>query len=138
MRNRLLALLLVGACGASDPVVSPGGTDGKSDVNLDAITIVDPLGFGASAAGEFTEDFQFFGYRVLAAPGAVIDVEVPCAGSAADLDTTLFVYGPNVTSGSTALATDNNSGCGKHARISNLALPEQGEYLIVVGTASGA
>lgn len=114
--------------------------DSKSDVNVGAITLAGSIDFGGYVSGEFTGDFQFFGYRISAAAGASVSLEMICLSSAGsdEPDTTLFVYGPNITPESDALAIDNDSGCRNNAKISDLVLATEGEYLVVVGTANGA
>lgn len=122
--------------GVSD-VVRPATGEGKEDVNLAAISERGYVLLGEEVAGEFTADFQFLGYRFGGAEGAEVAIEITQAGTARDLDTTLFVYGPEVTNASDEIAFDDDSGWGSQSAIESLLLPAQGSYLVVVGTADG-
>jgi hypothetical protein len=133
-----IATALVSACTPADEndVLRPL-TDDKTDLNLAAITERGTLAFSDEAAGEFDADFEFFGYRFGARAGAQVTVEITQRGTARDLDTTLFVYGPQVTGYSDEIAFDDDSGWGAQSRLEELELPADGVYLIVVGTADG-
>ncbi len=134
-------LALAAACSAetSDEVVRPPtGGEGKADVDLGSITQSPvALEFGGRIEGEFTRDLEFFGYRFRADSGADVSLGITQLGTAADLDTTLFVYGPETTMFSDELAFDDDSGWGAQSRIESLIVPEQGAYLVVVGTKTG-
>jgi hypothetical protein len=137
----LLVALLNGCAmapedGSREPI-RPSTEEGKEDVNLGAITMRDSLQVGEEAQDEFTADLQFFGYQFGGAAGAEVMIEITQRGTARDLDTTLFVYGPQVTNASDEIAFDDNSGWGDQSRIDSLVLPAEGSYLIVVGTIDG-
>ncbi len=142
MRVRAVAasLLLLTACadeGAERgaPVEPPSALGGKADVS-ERVTLRGALDFGEAATGEMTEDLQFDAYTFAARAGAVVDLEITQRGTTRRIDTTLFVYGPGVggSFGTTALAADDDSGWGPHARLRGLTLDAGGTYLEVVGT----
>lgn len=133
----VLAALLLTACQAeegSDVVVPAIAGGGKADA-LDHVEDRGPLSFGVARSGTFVEDLQFEGYRVSVRDGARVRLEITRLGTAAKLDTTLFVYGPFDGSefGGEAMAFDDDSGWGRQSRLTGLTL-EGGEYLVVVGT----
>ena len=74
------------------------------------------------------------GFIFFASEGAKITVENPQSGSASGADTLLKVYGPRLSDGSypKMLATDDDSGFGKLARIKDLAISIPGFYLVEV------
>jgi hypothetical protein len=118
--------------------VSPPFEDGKADVG-DRETDQGPLGYGEAAGvtREITEDLEFHGYTLGARPGAVVTLDVTQRGSSRGIDTTLFVYGPFGEAsgyGTTALATDDDTGWGRLSRLRALRLDAGGTYLVVVGT----
>ncbi len=130
-----VALLALG-CGNSTEVVQPS-VGGKGDINLNAVNTQGSIAFGEIQGHRFTASFQFFGYEFASIAGKDISVEITRKGTAKALDTTLFVYGPNVSKTSEEIAFDDDSGWGAQSRIESLVLPADGVYLIVVGTADG-
>lgn len=138
MRPSILATLaiLLTACATDDdagPVVPELG-GGKADA-LDHVDDQGAIAFATPRTGSFTEDLQFFGYRMSVREGARVRVEITQLGTAKKLDTTLFVYGPRVGEafGDTAIAFDDDSGWGRQSRLTGVELAA-GEYLVVVGT----
>jgi hypothetical protein len=133
----LVGLLVLGAC-SDKLVIEPDLGDGKGDV---ASRVEDhgALDFATPRTGAFTEDLQFHGFRLTVRAGAVVTIDNTHLGTAAKLDSTLFVYGPRTPQGfgTSAIAFDDDSGWGAHARISKLRLDAGGEYLVVLGTADG-
>jgi hypothetical protein len=139
MRSARLTLAAILFTGCSDGVddggaVVPAIGTGKADA-LDHVEDRGPLSFGVARMGTFVEDLQFEGYRVTVRDGARVRLEITRLGTAAKLDTTLFVYGPFDGSefGGEAIAFDDDSGWGRQSRLTGLTL-EGGEYLVVVGT----
>lgn len=136
MRAGWLTVSLVLTGCSAKAIVEPDLGDGKSDV---ASRVEDrgALEFGAPRTGAFIEDLQFDGFQLQVRPGAVVTLENTHLGTAARLDSTLFIYGPRTAHGfgTSAIAFDDDSGWGAHARISQLRLDEGGEYLVVLGTA---
>lgn len=139
----LAAFLPLAAC-ADDPpkgeVVAPVFA-GKADVG-DRVTLRGDLAFGddAAVAGAFTEDLMFDAWVLNARPGARLLLEVTQRGSSRGLDTTLYVYGPRTADGdygASAIAFDDDAGWGLLSRLRDLELVDGGEYLVVVGTATG-
>lgn len=74
------------------------------------------------------------GFIFFASEGAKVTIENPRAGSPSGADTLLEVYGPRLSDGSypKTLATDDDSGFGKLARIEDLAISIPGFYLVEV------
>lgn len=97
-----------------------------------------PLGvleYGGEVSGELTNG-DFVAYTFNADDGAIVTLDNSHRGTAAALDSVLYVYGPsdeNGFYGATPIATDDDSGWGAHARLRDLALPAAGEYLVVLG-----
>ena len=140
---RTLALATLAAISAATSACVTDDTDGavvpelgagKADA-ADHVIDRGALAFDAPRDGEFVEDLQFDGYRLAVRDGARVRVEITRAGTAAKLDTTLFVYGPCVDGmcGTEAIAFDDDSGWSRQSRITGLEL-DGGEYLVVVGT----
>jgi hypothetical protein len=132
----LFTIAALTACVADDTgeAVVPELGSGKADAT-DHVIDRGALAFGEPRNGTFIEDLQFEGYTLAVRDGARVRVEVTHAGTAAKLDSTLFVYGPCIGDmcGTEAIAFDDDSGWSRHSRISGLEL-EGGEYLVVVGT----
>jgi hypothetical protein len=137
------------ACGATDGTETTEDKgaatqppfDGKADIG-DRVVDSGELGFGPDAAvsGAFTEDLQFFGWRLGARENSTVTVEVTQKGSSRGLDTTLYLYGPKASGGGygiSAIAFDDDDGWGALSRVRDLSLPAAGEYLVVVGTYDG-
>lgn len=135
------AVLLIAGCDDVAPDVSPIEPDlagGKADV-ADRVDDGGTLSFDAPVAGAFVEDLQFIGHRLHVRAGADVRLDVTHLGTAAKLDTTMFVYGPITDAGgfgTEAIAFDDDDGWGKHSRIDEV-FAEGGEYLVVLGTADG-
>lgn len=133
-----LATLFLAACGdsgPSGPAVEPPLIEGKTDA-ADRVTLQGELPFDTPRTGAFTEDLAFFGYQLAVRPGAKAKLEVTHKGSAKKLDSTLFVYGPRGAAGfgTSAIASDDDSGWGRLSRLDALSFAEGGEYLVVIGT----
>jgi hypothetical protein len=126
------------ACGSDEKKVIEPDIVGKADF----ATMVDMKGrldFGTEVNDSFTTDLEFHAYTVYAAAGSVIKLEVTHAGTARVLDTTLFVYGPEISISNLGdrIAHDDDSGWGAHSKLDNLLLAQMGFYTVVVGTADG-
>ena len=112
---------------------------GKADI-ADRVDLRGALQYDVPVDGEMREDLEFHGYTFAARAGAVVTIEVTQAGSSRSMDSTLFVYGPRNESGgfgTEAIDFDDDSGWGRLSRLRDLALPEAGTYLVVVGTHDG-
>ncbi len=74
------------------------------------------------------------GYIFFASEGAKVSLETTHAGSQAGADTQLKIYGPRLSDGSypKTLATDEDSGFGKLARVKDLSISIPGFYLVEV------
>lgn len=137
----LAALVALGGCAASgkgDPYVPPlaGKADFDERIDRRGELVLGPE--AAEAAGELTEDFELHGYTIAAPADARIDVEVTQRGSSRALDTTLFVYGPmQEVAAPERLAFDDDGGWGLFSRIEGVRLPEDGHYLVIVGSQDG-
>jgi len=93
--------------------------------------------FGGEVFGEFVADQQRDGYLFSAAAGALLSLDNTNLGSSQSLDSMLFLYGPADAQGNfgaEAIAIDDDSGWGVHARIADFTLPAPGQYLVVIGT----
>lgn len=129
---------LVGAgCGEAGkgpvPVLVPEGA--KADI-YERVRDRGALQFGEARDGVFTEDLELHAYRLQVRGGARVVLENTAAGTDRDLDTVLYVFGPGGGGGFgvTALASDDDSGWGAHARIDGFVPDAGGEYLVVIGT----
>lgn len=135
----VLVALGLAACTPSvkDDIVEPVLDDGKGDIG-DRVSIRGELVFTEASTGAFTEDLQFDGYRLALRAGAVVTIDNTHLGTASKLDSTLFVYGPRTAAGygTAAIAFDDDSGWGAHARLRGLVVPVEGEYLVVLGSAN--
>lgn len=113
---------------------------GKADVS-DQVNLRGPIAYGGTVEGEFVDDLQYDAFTFSARAGAVVRAETTHRGSASRLDDVLMVYGPGTErggyAGATRVGSDDNSGWGDHARIEELVLPAEGNYLLVVGTKDG-
>lgn len=133
-----LLALHVGCADKGAPLEPPAG-GGKADI-ADRVPVLGSLDFGGEVRGEIREDLEFHGYTLDVRAGALVKLDITHLGSSSALDSTLFVYGPATAAGafgSDAIAFDDDSGWGGLSRLSGLALPEAGRYLIVVGTFDG-
>ncbi len=114
-------------------ILEPGKDDGIGDL----VNMHGRISFGGEVFGEFVEDDQLEGWFFTASAGSVITADNSNLGTSRNLDSTLFLYGPKRDDGfygSEALAFDDDSGWGYHARIKDFTIPADGEYLIVMGT----
>lgn len=129
---------LAGCDPGKDPALEPLLGTGKADVSS-RVQDQGALDFAAPRTGSFDADLEFHGFHLAVRAGAVVTLDNTHLGSAAKLDSTLFVYGPRNAEGfgNAAIAFDDDSGWGRHARIRDLHLAEAGEYLVVLGTANG-
>lgn len=139
----ILAILVVGASGCGDTpknvIEPPLGPGGKADV-ADRVQMLGEIKFGGEVTGEFVEDLQFDAYTFYASDNARITIETTHKGSSQSLDNTLFIYGPANESGkygTSHIASDDDSGYSRHAKIASFSLTEGGRYLVVTGTPSG-
>jgi len=137
--SKLLALATLAALSAcvtddTDGAVVPELDAGKADA-ADRVVDRGVLALGTPSNGEFIEDLQFDGHRLAVRDGARVRIEITRTGTAAKLDSTLFVYGPCVDGncGTDSIAFDDDSGWSRQSRITGLELLG-GEYLVVVGT----
>ncbi|RLB55126.1 MAG: hypothetical protein DRJ42_07155 [Deltaproteobacteria bacterium] len=142
----MMIALALGGCAAE--LKGPGlpGPDvaGKADFS-DRVSIEGELvlaetvdGLVAEDGGEFTEDFEYQGFRLRTRGGSRLRVEVTQRGTVRGLDTVLYVYGPYGSGGyQSRLATDDDAGWGSLSRLDDLEFPETGDYLVVVGTHDG-
>jgi hypothetical protein len=127
--------LLVTACGdnsKSDPVIPEIGGS-KADL-IDRVDICGELKFDELTFGAFNDDFQFDAYTFNAKADVPVTVSITQAGTSRDLDTTLFLYGPEGDGYTeTFIAQDDDSGWGTFSKI-EMTLPNEGGYLVVIGT----
>jgi len=141
--GRLLTLMaLVAGCAADKEAVdAPVLSDpSKADDGGQEIIPIGPIAYGGEVTGDFVHDEQYDGYTFNADAGAVITLDNTHLGSAAALDSTLFIYGPRNEDGfygESPLAFDDDSGWGLHARIRDFRTPEAGEYMVVLSTYIG-
>jgi deoxyribonuclease I len=114
-------------------IVEPG----KTDIIGDDVNQRGRISFGGEVFGDFVEDNQLDGWIFTASKGAVVTVDNSNTGTARQLDSTLFLYGPKDETGfygNDPLSFDDDGGWGYHARIDEFEIPENGEYLVVMGT----
>ncbi len=119
-------------------MVEPDLSGGKADV-ADRVESGEALAFEVPVTGAFDEDLQFFGHALEVRAGADVRLDVTHLGTAAQLDTTMFLYGPRTEAGgygTEAIAFDDDDGWGRHSRLDEV-FGEGGEYLVVIGTADG-
>lgn len=137
----LILLCCLGACATKAAPQPPRLSDpSKADDGGLELTPIGALAFGGEVAGEIETD-TFAAYTFDADEGAVVTLDNSHRGTAAALDSVLFVYGPsddNGFYGAEPFAIDDDSGWGAHARIRELALPSAGQYLAVLGLSEGA
>ncbi|MEM9204094.1 MAG: hypothetical protein AAGC53_20840 [Actinomycetota bacterium] len=135
-------LVLLAACssGATDTSVpEPDLGSGKSDAT-DALSRDEALRFGDEFRSEFSGDLEFHGFRFRVAADRSFTAEVTQLGSSRGLDTTMFLFGPRQANGAfppDALMFDNDSGFGDLSRLKDIAVEDDGEYLVVIGTVPG-
>ncbi len=138
-------LLFASACSENNMEVPTPTLDAgvKTDV-IDHVEIRGSIAVGESVVDEFSEDLEFHGYTIDLLANTEVQIEITQKETLRSLDTTLFVYGPQQGTdggvagyGTSAIAFDNDSGWGRHARITPFAAPQSGQYLIVVGTVDG-
>jgi len=136
----VVAVLLtaLGCAGGEGGSIPEPNFNGSADFFDNAVRELGEITIDGERTGEFEHDFDFQGYTFTVGENAVVDIEVPQRGTTRDLDPTMFVYGPLSSHAPTRLAFDNDSGWGPYPRITGLALPEAGRYLIVLGTATNA
>ncbi|MBW2462580.1 MAG: hypothetical protein JRH11_13105 [Deltaproteobacteria bacterium] len=142
----MMIALALGGCAAETKGPGMPGPDvaGKADFSDRVSTegelvLVETLdGLVAEEGGEFTEDFEYQGFRLRTRGGSKLRIEVTQRGTSRGLDTVLYVYGPHGSGGyPSRLATDDDAGWGRLSRIDDLEVPETGDYLVVVGTHDG-
>lgn len=106
----------------------------------DSTTYLGPVSLGGSVRTYFTQNPQYYSFK-LTVPGLVTTrLEVTHEGSDMYLDTGLIVYGPKKANGSYDVypwAMDDNYGYGDLSRLDAVTLGA-GEYLVVVSSGSGA
>ncbi|MFT5354468.1 MAG: deoxyribonuclease-1 [Polyangiales bacterium] len=137
----LLLLCCLTACASKAAPQPPRLSDPtKADDGGLQITPLGVLEYDGEVFGELGED-QLDAYTFNADEGAIVTLDNSHRGTAAALDSVLYVYGPsdeNGFYGATPIASDDDSGWGAHARLRELALPAAGEYLAVLGLWKGA
>jgi len=138
--------LAFGACAAETkgPGLPPPDLAGKADF-ADRVSMKGALELAESGGAllaergaEFSEDFEYHGFRLRTRAGSKLKIEVTQRGTSRGLDTILYVYGPYGSGGYQArLDMDDDAGWGSLSRIDELEAPETGDYLVVVGTHDG-
>lgn len=132
-----LAWMFVAGCnGGGKEIVQPIG-EGKTDL-MSGVLARGELAYGVPVEDGFTHELEFHSYVLYAAEGAAITAEITQKGTARDLDTTLFLFGPRPSEGGSGplLDHDDDAGWGSHSRLS-VGIAEVGHYTLVVGTADG-
>lgn len=142
--------LLLALVGCTEPTQLDGDlgadiNDGFHDDKADGATGIEVLGrLRPGAAGKvdlkLTAAMPRQGFILYAAEGAKLQIENTQTGSQSGADTKLVVYGPRLSDGSypKTLATDEDSGYGKLAKIKDLAISIPGFYLVEVTTGAAA
>lgn len=104
--------------------------DGKADSITRKVTIEGAIVFGEEIASMF-DDSKHHGYTFHAEAGARVDLAL--AGDAPSTDTVLRVYGPRSGDswGGLPIARDDDGGPDRASNLTDLELPEAGEYLVV-------
>ncbi|MFT7579049.1 MAG: deoxyribonuclease-1 [Myxococcota bacterium] len=140
----LVVFVGLGACADADvakaPMSAPQLADFKSDSAGATLNERGQLAFGDEVFGEFTVDDQLEAYTFEASAGARITLDNTHKGSSRALDSMLFLYGPLDATGKPGaepIASDDDSGWGRHARIKGFTLPARGTYMAVLGTYAG-
>ena len=117
----------------------------RDDDKADGATGIEVLGrLRPGAAGKLdlklTAASPRQGFIFFASEGAKVSIENTQAGSQTGADTKLVVYGPRLSDGSypKTLATDEDSGFGKLARVKELAISIPGFYLVEVTSGAAA
>jgi hypothetical protein len=138
------ALVALGSCGPEldGPGASPAPppVPASGDI-VDGTAHMGPLELGGAVQTRFTAEAQHLSFRFQVRAGARVKLEVAQLGSSTSLDTGLFVYGPRRADGgygATVLARDDDAGHGQLSRVASLTLAQEGDYLAVVSTGSGA
>jgi hypothetical protein len=106
----------------------------------DSTTYLGPVSLGGSVQTSFTQNPQYYSFKVTVPGSLTARFEVTHGGSSMYLDTGLIVYGPKSASGSYGLypyTQDDNGGYGDLSKIDSVSLPA-GDYLVVVSSGSGA
>jgi hypothetical protein len=117
--------------------VPPTPTSGNI---YESTTYLGPVSLGSSVQTYFTQNPQYYSFKVTVPGSLVARFEVTHGGSSMNLDTGLLVYGPRNTSGSYGSSPrikDDNYGYGDLSRIDSVSLTA-GEYLVVVSSGSGS
>lgn len=133
-------LVALSACGSESKPELWGGSDKADELGMTA----EPKGrlsFGGEVFGDFTEEDQEDAYFFSADAGTVITLDNSNLGTAAHLDSTLFLYGPKDDFGvypKPAIGLDDDGGWKYHAKIKSLRIPSRGDYLVVISTYAGA
>jgi hypothetical protein len=105
----------------------------------DSTTYLGPVALGGSVRTYFTQDPQYYSFKVTVPGALAARFEVTHEGSSMYLDTGLMVYGPRNASGSYGAypwSQDDDYGYGQLSRLDTY-LPA-GEYLVVVSSNTGA
>ncbi len=143
----LLSLLAFPAMVACADDAAPKGeaatltATGKADGDA-WLTPMASVGLGSDAAveGRFDGRDAFFGHALDVRAGATVDLEITRSGSAASLDSVMYVFGPVAADGTfadRAVAMDDDSGDRRLSRLKSLTLESGGRYLVVVTTYDG-
>ncbi|MDY7232716.1 hypothetical protein [Hyalangium rubrum] len=117
--------------------VPPPSTSGNI---YDSTTYLGPVNLGGSVQTYFTQNPQFYSFKVTVPGSITARFEVTHGGSSMNLDTGLMVYGPRSASGSYGIQPykqDDNYGYGDLSKIDEVPLTA-GEYLVVVSSGSGS
>lgn len=149
MRLLFASILFATACTESTPLDDDHGADLndgiRDDDKADGATGIEVMArLRPGAAGKIdvrlTPASPRQGFIFFAGEGAKVSLENTQAGSQAGADTKLVVYGPRLSDGSypKTLATDEDSGYGKLARIKELAISIPGFYLVEVTSGAAA
>ncbi|HZI06043.1 MAG TPA: hypothetical protein VEZ71_18580 [Archangium sp.] len=108
---------------------------------LDSTAYLGAAALPGAVQTRFTAHPQYLSFSFQAPASRWVKLEVTHLGSSMYLDTGLFVYGPRRADGSygtTVLAQDDDAGYGQLSKVASLTLPQDGEYLVVVSTGTGA
>ena len=129
----LIGLLLAACGGPSDSMSLPTG---KAD--LSGPVAKGELKWGESKRDSLEDELEAHVYKLRAASGAKLKLEVTRSGSSRELDSVIYLFGPQRVDGSSGplVAKDFDSGWGKLSRV-QAQLPADGIYRAVITTRDG-
>jgi hypothetical protein len=131
-----LVIACTAACATGEfPDIPEPKLGAKADLS-DDVPIQGDLEWGATAEGRFESDLQFQAYTFTAAPGAHVSLRIDDA----EIEPTLFLFGPATNSGSGPMLEkdiDVTEASPGDALITT-QLPAEGLYTIAIGTSDGA